>query len=59
MLFRLIINYLISLSHAMEFFRLGAALHRGGILASRLEAPGSNPGPAKIFSLYCLVCQQF
>ena len=30
---------------------MGAAYHRGSILASHHAAPGSNPGSAKIFLL--------
>ena len=38
----------------------GAAQHIGrSILASRPVAPGLNPGSAKIFALYCLVCEQY
>ena len=31
----------------------------GSILASHPAATGLNPGPAKIFALYCLVCEQY
>ena len=39
----------------------GAAQHTAvvSILASGPSCPGSNPGSAKISSLYCLVCGQY
>ena len=37
----------------------GAVSHIESILAFHPAAPGSNPGSAKIFSPYCLVCGQY
>ena len=37
----------------------GAEWYRGSILASHPAAKGSNPGPAKIFSLLWLVCEHY
>ena len=36
-----------------------AEQHRGSILASHPATPGSNPCTVVIFSLYCLVCDQY
>ena len=46
------------------FWLIGGGQHRGRILASHPAAPSSYPGFAKIFlseifSLYCLVCEQY
>ena len=42
-----------------DLFSVGASKHRGSILAYHSAAPDSNPDPPKIFSLYCLVCEQY
>ena len=42
-------------------FSLARRLHsaEATILASNPATPGSNTGSAEIFSLYCLVCEQY